>query len=248
MLSKIAEAIKLAGSPVAVILSDTKPEKAAQFKERHWGCVAAMLVMVAKKRTAAFDRRTYGCVGGGVALGFGNTYEGFPIVQLLSTGGGVYTDPGREGKPVKGEYYFKSPELACKFVDSLPMREVKAEYVVFKPLEQLEPHETPETVVFFVNPDQLTALVVLANYGRGHNMNVITPYGAGCQSILYGYAEADREEPRAVIGMFDITVRRLVAPDILSFTIPWKLFLTMEADVSGSFLEHDQWAKIKERI
>ena len=248
MLSKIAEAIKLAGSPVAVILTDTKPEKAAQFKEHHWGCVGAMLVMASKNRTAAFDRRTYGCVGGGVALGFGNTYEGFPIEKLLSTGGGVYTDPYRNGQPIEGELYFKSPELACKFVDSLPMRDVKAEYVVFKPLELLEPHETPETVVMFVNPDQLSALVVLANFGRGHNMNVISPQIAGCQSILYGFAEADREEPRAVIGMFDITVRRLVPPDILSFTMPWKLFLTMEADVTGSFLEHDQWAKIKERI
>jgi hypothetical protein len=38
-------------------------------------------------------------------------------------------------------------------------------------------------VVFFVDPEQLSALVILANYSRCDNQNVIMPYAAGCQTI-----------------------------------------------------------------
>ena len=51
--------------------------------------------------------------------------------------------------------------------------------------------EKPQTIIFFVNPDQLSALTVLTNYGRGDNKNVIIPYAAGCQTIgIYPYREA----------------------------------------------------------
>ena len=88
MHSRIAEALALKHSPVAVLLTDTRPEqRAAQFKEGSWGCVAAMLQAAAKGRTVVFDRKTSGCPGGGTGLGFGNCYVGFPIDRLLSTGG-----------------------------------------------------------------------------------------------------------------------------------------------------------------
>ena len=66
MNSKIAEAIKLKNSPVAIILTDILPPEGLQFKEHSWGCVASMMVAASKGRIAYFDRNTYGCVGGGV--------------------------------------------------------------------------------------------------------------------------------------------------------------------------------------
>jgi hypothetical protein len=51
--------------------------------------------------------------------------------------------------------------------------------------------EKPQTIIFFVNPDHLSALTVLTNYGRGDSENVIIPYAAGCQTIgIYPYREA----------------------------------------------------------
>ncbi|MBD3257797.1 hypothetical protein GF377_05135, partial [candidate division GN15 bacterium] len=219
MQSRIADAIKLASAPVAVLLTDRKPDKAIQFKKEKWGCVGAMLVTASRRKGAVFDRETFGCVGGGVGLGFGNTYEGFPIEHLLSEGNLDDNNTDDPRPHVPGEHYLKTPELACEFVDSLPMRDVATQFVVFKPLEQLNDNETPETVVFLVNPDQLSALVVLAHYNRGGSQSVISPWAAGCQSVLFGYAEAERDQPRAVIGFFDITVRRLVPPDILTLTV-----------------------------
>ena len=88
MESVLAQAIALQSSPIAVILTDEKPEGAVQFKEDVRGCVGASIVSVAGGKTAVFDRQTYGCPGGGVGLGFGNCYadRDFPIEKLLSSG------------------------------------------------------------------------------------------------------------------------------------------------------------------
>jgi uncharacterized protein (DUF169 family) len=249
MQSRIAELIKLKGYPVAVILSDEKPDDGIQFKENIWGCVASMLSATASKgKTAFFDRKTYGCVGGGVGLGFGNTYEGFPIEHLLSTGKKEFVDGSRRTRKLEeGEHYIKTPELAKNFVECLPMRDVKEEFVIFKPLNMLKENDKIKSVIFLVNPDQLSALVVLANYGRALNDNVIAPWGAACHSVLFAYKEEEKEIPRAIIGFFDLAARKHVKKDILSFTIPCKMFLEMEANVAGSFLEMDEWRELSSR-
>ena len=248
MNSKIADAINLTGYPVAIILSNDKPDEGIQFKENTWGCVASMLAASATKgKTAFFDRKTYACVGGGVALGFGNTYEGFPIEHLLSNGKKDLVDGTRRTKKLEeGEHYLKTPELAKQFVECLPMRNVKETYVLFKPLAQVK-EEKIESVVFFVNPDQLSALVVLTNYGRAKIDSVIAPWGAACQSILYGYAEQEKEYPSAIIGYFDLAARKHVDKNLLSFTVPYKLFLEMESNVKGSFLEMEEWIELRKR-
>ena len=249
MKSRIAESIKLKGHPVAGILSDKEPDDGIKFKENIWGCVASMLSASASKgKTAFFDRKTYGCVGGGVGLGFGNTYEGFPIEYILSTGKKESVDGTRRTRKLgEGEHYIKTPELARKFVECLPMRNVKEEFVIFKPLDLVKQDEKPESVVFFVSPDQLSALVVLSNYGRDKRDNVIAPWAAACQSVLFSYSEGEKEEPRAIIGFFDLAARKHVDKNVLSFTIPYKMFLEMEGNVAGSFLELEEWKELRER-
>lgn len=257
MQSKIARAIEMSYSPVAVIWTDEKPEGALQFKEGTRACVVAMLTAAARGKTAVFDRKTFGCPGGGTGLGFGNQYVYFPggIEYFLSTGNPEFCQT-EMGKNIAsrmphlehGERYFKNPETARKFVDSLPMRDVPTEYIVLKPLEEVKENEKPKVVVFLVKPDQLSALVVLANYGRGANNNVIAPMGAGCHTFgLFPYSEDENEIPRAVIGMFDISARPKVDKDILSFSVPFRMFEEMEDNVEGSFLEQEPWLKVVKR-
>jgi hypothetical protein len=94
----------------------------------------------------------------------------------------------------------------------------------------------------------LSALVVLANYAREANDNVIAPFGAGCHSVcIFPYREAGAENPRAIIGLTDVSARKQVDKDILSFTVPYKMFLEMESNVKGSFLENEEWLKVQER-
>jgi len=152
-----------------------------------------------------------------------------------------------------GEGYMQSPELVKQFVDSMPITEIPNQYVVFKPLTDLEADSAaPQVVVFFVDPDQLSALVVLANYGRQGNENVIAPFAAGCQQIgIFPYREARAEQQRAVIGLTDISARKntknLFDRNILSFAIPWRMFLEMESQVEDSFLTKKTWAALRNR-
>ena len=74
-------------------------------------------------------------------------------------------------------------------------------------------------------PDQLSALVILANYGREGTEHVTIPYAAGCQTIgIFAYKEARSENPRAVVGLTDISaranLRKQLGKDLFTFTVP----------------------------
>lgn len=78
---------------------------------------------------------------------------------------------------------------------------------------------------------------------------VIFPFAAGCQSIgIYSYKEAERVEPRAVLGFNDISARvylkRVLRDDLMTFAVVPGLFQEMEDNVQGSFLEQDTWRQL----
>ena len=268
--SKIATALRLPYHPVALSWRDSRPEGARQFQEGRWGCLMWLLAHAAKGKTAVCDIRTFGCFGGGVGMGFGNQYRNFPggesgFCHFLSSGnasrpGG--TELAEKIKPflrpeaydnfLYGERYLKTPARVEKFIAELPITEIPAAYVVFQPLaEAVSDEQKPQSVIFFVNPDQLAALVVLANYDREGNENVIIPFAAGCQSIgIYPYREAKAVNPRAVVGLTDISarvyLRRQLGDHLLSFTVPFTLYEEMENNVTGSFLERHTWRELME--
>jgi uncharacterized protein (DUF169 family) len=247
VLPRLCEALALRHHPVGILLTDERPAVALQFEPGRWGCVASMLVAASEGRTVAFDRGTYGCPGGGVGLGFGDAYADFPIACLLSTGGKVTGGDGRAHDLGGGERFLATPEVASRWVASLPLREVETTYVVAKPLTDFTARETPDLIWILVTPDQLSALVFLAGFRRGAATTVTAPWGAACQTILFALAEAEREEPRGVVGFFDISQRHRVARDLLSFTAPRALALEMEASVEESFLRCPPWLKLRAR-
>ncbi|MFB6340881.1 DUF169 domain-containing protein [Saccharicrinis sp. FJH62] len=236
--SKIADAIMLKYHPVAVFRSTIIPEGATQFKEGRWGCVVSLLNAAANGRTAVFDKKTTPCMGGQVGLGFG-CYDMNFIKHLLSSG---FPD-GREG-----EYYLKNMELAEKFATGLPQI-VTDKYIIFKPLSELKEVEIPEVIILMVNADQLSALILLANYDKETQDNVKTDFAAGCQqTILLPLNEAEKGGSTCFVGLTDLSVRKLVDKDTLSFALPYKRFLELEDQVDESFLTKETWLKIAPRI
>lgn len=271
MKSRIAEAINLKTGPVAVVWTDDDPGQSTRFKPQNWGCVVTLFAAAATRGiTGAFDRQTYGCWGGGVALGFGNQYEKFPggqecFCRFLSTGNNESDQARQIGEQLKtqgwgrmaedflqGERFVKGPEQARRFVESLPVCEIPAKFVVVKPLAQTDPDKDQiKSVTFFVDPDKLSALVLLANYERPETENVIIPWAAGCQIMgILAYKELERERPRGLIGMTDIAARKnaraTLGEHTLSFTAPWPLFQEMEHNVQGSFLERPTWQALQQ--
>lgn len=270
MQSQIKEALELEFEPVAIVRTDEKPVGAKQFKEKRWGCVMFMYAAATRGETTVFDRATYGCQGGGVGLGFGNQYEVFAggqdcFCHFLSIGNEQW-ETGRQVseqvKPylrpeaydnfVKGERYIQSPELVQSFIDCLPITDNPEKYVVFKPLSALTADEAPSAVIVFLGDmDQISAMAILANFRRPSNDNVIFPFAAGCQSMgIYAFAEARSEQPKAVLGLNDLSARvalkRLLKKDVMSFTVPYKLFEEMEASVPESFVHRHTWQQLRE--
>ncbi|MBD3219206.1 MAG: hypothetical protein GF310_13100 [candidate division Zixibacteria bacterium] len=268
MECKLVDKLKLKLNPVAIVFTDDKPEDAMQFRKGKWGCVMMLFSQAARGKKAVFDRETFGCFGGGTGLGFGNQYHSFTggidcFYRFLSSGNVADEKGQKVGEEAKeylraesydsfmyGEGYVKSPELVKKFVDKLPIIDVPAKYVMFKPLKDVdEKKDEPKVIVFTVNPDQLSALTVLANYDRESFDNVYAPFAAGCQSIgIMAYNEIDKENPRAVIGLVDISARnystRQLGKDALTFAVPNKMFHEMESNIEGSFLEKHEWQKL----
>jgi hypothetical protein len=270
MESKIASAIHLELEPVALLWSDEKPEGAMEFAPGKWGCVLFLMAAAVNGKTAVASRETFGCIGGGVGLGFGEQYKNFPggeecFCRFLSCGN-AGVEPGQSiGQGMAnsgaaamaddfllGERYLKTPELVRQFVAALPITDVPARYVVMRPLRDVDlVRDNVRSITFFVSPDQLAALVVLANYDSQESENVTIPFAAGCQSVgILTFHENEREHPRAVVGMVDLSarknLRRQLGRDVMSFSVPPKMFQRMEANVAGSFLERETWKSLLE--
>lgn len=234
MQSKIAQAIMLETEPVAVVWSDDKPDDAMEFEPGKFGCVVSLFATAATKgRTGVFSLEIFGCWGGGVGEAMKQDPAGARFADTY----------------LHGERYVKDAEPTQQFVDDLPMMDIPTRYVVVKPLAQTETDDDIQNISYFVNPDQLSALVILANHARKGLDNVVMTYATGCQVMgILAYRELQREDPRALVGMTDISARRNVrsslGKNVMSFTAPLPLYREMEAHVAGSFLEAHVWQQL----
>ena len=61
-------------------------------------------------------------------------------------------------------------------------------------------------------------------------------------------SKKDRDPPRSVIGMFDISARPFVPACTISFATPMAKFERMVENMGESFLTTASWAKVKRRI
>jgi len=266
MKTYLENALRLRFPPLAIYYAQGLPER---VKPASPMCSMFLVAQAAKGETAALSKDSCRCPGAAGGFGLETTrLEDFPggaecFLRFLSIGNADW-EQGRAvtaglkaaGAPKimveefsEGEGFRKTPELVQEWIDGLPEARPEGPYVVIKPLRDIQKDETPKVVSFLVNPDQLSALVVLANYARKGCDNVRIPFGAGCNCFgLYPFDEAGKENPRAVIGLTDISARfyinKPLGRDILSFTVPFKMYEEMEADAPESFLTRLAWKTV----
>ena len=216
------------------------PDKAEHAQEvQGWHCFVAQLGAVRKGKAYRFSEAAIGCPGGKRYLGF--TADIMPNFRY-------FLSCGIEGK-LEGERYKKTPELVDEIVNKSPTYTAPAPYVVFKRWDLFEIDEEPEVVIFFATPDVLSGLYTLAGFDEAELEAVAAPFGAGCASIVaYPYLEKDRERPRAILGMFDVSARPCVPPQTLTFAVPMKKFNRMINNMEDSFLTTPSWDKVKKRL
>lgn len=233
------EALGLAESPLGVYYTHEKPEGITP-KEGIQGCMIGLLQNARKKgKTVYFDKTHFGCPGGAYYMGFRET----PMPNIE-----YFLSCGISGE-MEGERYIKTPERAREYFARMIPRRAPATYCVFKPIEEFQGGMEPEVVVFFASPDILSGLFTLTNYALERTDAVFAPFGSGCGVILtFPLKEAVRDQPRAVLGMFDVSARPMVEKDILTLAMPHSVFLNLLENVSGSFLETESWKKVLRRI
>jgi uncharacterized protein (DUF169 family) len=202
-------------------------------------CIIGALVKVRDGYSYAFDVKAVGCPGGKRYLGFS---------AKLSADFEYFLSCGIPGK-LEGERYKKTPEMVKEFLQHAPAMKAPARFIIFKRWDKLEAADTPEVVIFFATPDVLSGLFTLASYDESAQNMVIAPFGSGCASIVqYPYLEVKSERPRSILGLFDVSARPFVPPDVLTFATPVSKFARMVDNMEESFLITPSWAKIQKRI
>jgi len=238
MAIEIKEKLGMQLSPVGVLFSDEIPEGALHFKKKGSGCITPLIFKSAKGKTVAFDDNTTGWPCSSFYLGYSDWI--FPGIEKFLSNEAVH---GREP-----ERFMKNPETAKKFIESFIPENQRDGAVIFKPLEQFVADEKPEIVIFFANPDQLSALVFLINFAAPNEERIVTKMASACVSVFTSPMKyARKHEKKAVWGLHDISVRKQMPKDLMTLTLTIELFMEVYENINESFLSTENWRKLKER-
>jgi uncharacterized protein (DUF169 family) len=216
--------------------SDGGAERAEKPKSR--SCIICELAKVRNGRSVVFNADALACGGARRYLGYTNKMRsGFEF--FLSCG----------NDQLEGERYIQTPEMVKEIMKNQKTLPIEGKNIVFKRWDNLTANDDPDVVIFFARPDVLSGLFTLANFDQLEPNGTITPFGAGCGSIVYyPYLESISERQRAVIGMFDPSARPCVPEDVLTFAVPMKRFERMIGYMEESFLITETWTTVCNRI
>ena len=222
--------------PIAFYYTDDPGD--AESPDEHQ-CFLAQLSSVRQGRSVCFDVESVACPGGKRYLGFS---------QALMPNFEYFLSCGIPGE-MEGERYKKTPAIVKEIIGKAPTFVAPASHVVFKRWDGLEASDEPEVVVFFAPPDVLSGLFTLAGFDESDLEAVFTPFGAGCGTVVqFPYSERERERPRAVLGLFDVSARPWVPRETLTFAVPMSKFIRMMDNMDESFLITASWERVKARL
>lgn len=226
--------------PCGVYFSDTKPENALEIKKKGNGCIVPLILKASTGVAFVVSEDSTGWPCSAFYLGFQDyIFEG--IEYFLSNKDDFW-------RPC--EKFIQSPVLAKSLINNINPVKPDKKYVVIKPLEDFSDNEMPESVLFFVNADQLSALSFLMHYDAPEQLDrIIAPFASSCMAtITYPLKMARNNEERAIIGNFDIAARTRTPADLLSFALPYPFMEKQAGFISESFFTTHSWQTIRDRI
>ncbi len=236
-----SEALKLEKyKPCGVYFSDERPQNSLELKKKGNGCIVPLILKASKGVPLVFAEESTGWPCSAFYLGFQDTiFEG--IEFFLSNKDDFW-------RPC--ERFIQNPGLAKTLIDNIHPVKPSKQYLVIKPLEDFSDEEEPESVLFFVNADQLSALVFLSHYDApGSNDRVLAPFASACMALVtLPLKMARKNEQKAVIGLFDISARTRMPNDLLSFALPYSFLKKLAVFLPESFVITHNWNTIKERL
>ena len=207
----------------------------------NFSCVIGNIWLARKKRKAAWiSHEECGCMGGGFYSGIYSPYLEMNV---------LFVSTGVPGTPIEGEHYLPSPESMRVFMEDTAPPEGTGKYCVFKPLDIFANGELPLVVTFFARPEALTGLTGLACYAAASHEAVVSPFSAGCGSIVaWPLVYQQRGQEKAVLGGFDISARKFLKTDELIFSVPLPLYRKMLDVMGDSALTRETWQGVRKKV
>ncbi|MCX6566631.1 MAG: DUF169 domain-containing protein [Candidatus Aminicenantes bacterium] len=181
-------------------------------------CVFSFYKNWLKGETLHSTRENYGCGGAGSCIWRIQVRSRKEFIKFLAD---------FEGLKV-------SAELMEASIDSATSYQAENAHIFIGPLKE-EGWPYLKTITFLVNPDQLSALMIGAQYHSAPDdpTPVIAPFGSGCREII---PFKDFHIPQASIGATDIAMRQHLPPDLLAFTVTKPMFSRLCTLDERSFL------------
>lgn len=191
-------------------------------------CIFAFYEHWLKGKTLHVTKENFGCRGAGSCLLGLDTRRREDLITFLLDDEGL-----KRSREIMHQWVGRRnayrPDFTNVFIG--PLRPDQYEYL--------------KTVTFYVNPDQLSALVIGAHYNSGGDAPspVIAPFGSGCSQMLPLFE--DLSVPQAMIGATDIAMRQHLPPDTLGFTVTRPMFRQLCELDERSFLYKPFWRDLR---
>lgn len=161
-------------------------------------------------------------------------------------GGVEFTSRDNLAKFLTQKEGFKSSlELMKRWLDQQKPYTIEHQCVVIGPL-RAEHYDYLRTITFFVNPDQLS-LLLLGTEHHNAAVNVhpaITAFGSGCGQLAALFGDLDAEVPKAIIGATDIAMTEHLPPEILALTVNKPMYRQLCELDENSFLYKPFWQRL----
>ena len=223
--------------PIACFYSDELHEAdfppAPPIGSKGYTCLFAQLAAVRRGSSMAFNHENLACFGASGKLGFSDFVLDDKMINFL----------------LNKEKYLKSDKHLFDMEEHLPKLRTEKKYIIFKPWNLLCREDEPEIVCFFAKPDMIAGLFSLANYDGRQPHGVITPFGSGCENLVaFPMNEMKSDEPKAVLGGFDPSMRTCIKSDLMTFSVPYKRLVEMFSHADDCFLNTSVWKPLQKRI
>jgi hypothetical protein len=183
-------------------------------------CFFAFYKKWLKGTTVKLSHSDYGCGGCGTWLFGEKTRSRQNYIEFLADDEGLKADH----------------ELMGAWIDHMDPYKPEHGFLFIGPANKHQ-EEFLKSIMFFVNPDQLSILMIGAQYFHraGEPEPVISPFGSGCQQALTHFNKTDR--PLAIIGATDMAMRKYLPSNLLAFTVNVPMYKLLCSIGKNSFLE-----------
>jgi uncharacterized protein (DUF169 family) len=227
--------------PVGMHIEAERPDGTVFFKKSGQGCIASLIFSASKGKTVSIGKSSTGYPCSAFYLGYNEwIFDGIEYFLSHSP-----LPIGREC-----ERFVKTPSQAKEFVESyVPNKFTEGTYV-FRPVNEYSDHNKPEIVIFYANPDQLSALVFLVQYSHPLDFNrIVTGFASACMAMVtLPMQYARRNEDKAFWGLHDIAVRPSFPKNIMTLSMPISMYEEIISITDESFLKTENWKKLLARI